>query len=114
MLKLQFVKGSIIKNLSQTFTDQQYQIASRHTLHRLLQCDVPYRSYLIKSFLQTIPQSGCKNLIGIDVSLQSLHGCKLNNVAWVVEFMDLHIVVKCKSLLSGHSKACCTITGHYT
>ena len=49
------------------------------------------------------------NLIDSHASLQSSHSCKLNTVAWVVELMYLHIVVKCESLLGGHGKARCTV-----
>ena len=41
----------------------------------------------------------CPNLIDSHVSFQSSHGCRLNTVAWVVEVMYLHVVVKCESLL---------------
>lgn len=34
------------------------------------------------------------NLIDGHVSLQSLHSCKLNIIAWVVESIYLHVVVK--------------------
>ena len=49
------------------------------------------------------------NLIDSHPSLQTSHNCKLNFVAWVIEFMYLHLVVKCKSLLSGHDKVHCTV-----
>ena len=44
-------------------------------------------------------------------SLQSLHSCKLNTVAWVGELTHLHVhvIVKCESLLGGHGKACYTV-----
>ena len=34
------------------------------------------------------------NLIDSHASLQSLHSCKLNIIAWVVESTYLHVVVK--------------------
>ena len=48
-------------------------------------------------------------MIDSHTRLQSLHGCKLNAVAWVVELTYLHIVVKCESLFGGHGKARCTV-----
>ena len=64
------------------------------SLTSALQYEAPYRGHLT-SFLQTVYQSGCVNLIGSHASLQSLHGCKLNTVAWVVELTYLHVIVKC-------------------
>ena len=52
-----------------------------------------------KKVLQIIRLSECPNLIDSHVSFQSSHGCRLNTVAWVVEVMYLHVVVKCESLL---------------
>ena len=49
-----------------------------------------------KVFLQITRQSGCENLIDSHACFQSSHGCKLNTVAWVVEFTYLHIVVDVK------------------
>ena len=63
----------------------------------------PYCSRLAK-FLQIICQSGCANLIDSHASLQRLHGCTLNIVAWVVELTYLHVVLKCESLLGGHGQ----------
>ena len=42
-----------------------------------------------------------------DISLQSSHSCKLNTIAWVVGLTYLHAVVKCESLLGGHSNMYC-------
>ena len=50
------------------------------------------------------------NLIDSNASLQSSHGFKLNTIAWVVELTYLHVVVKRESLLSGQSKAGCSVT----
>ena len=47
------------------------------------------------------------NLIDSHTSLQSSNSCKLNTVAWVVELMyNLHVIVKCESVLGGHGKVC--------
>ena len=71
---------------------------------------MPYRAHLTKFFfLQIVRQLGCVNLIDSHASLQSSHSCKLNTVAWVVELTNLHVVVKCESLLGGHDKARCTV-----
>ena len=48
-------------------------------------------------------------LIESHPSLQSLHGCTLSTVAWVVELMYLQVVVVGESLLGGHGKAHCTV-----
>ena len=60
-----------------------------------LQCNAPCCGYLIKPFffLQIIRQPGCANLIESRASLQSLHGCKLNPLARVVELTYGHVVV---------------------
>ena len=62
-----------------------------------------------KVFLQIVRQSGFMNLIDSHTSLQSLHSCKLNTIAWVVDLTHLHVIVKCESLLGGHGKARCTV-----
>ena len=62
-----------------------------------------------QSFLQSVRQLGYVHLIDSHASLQSSHSCKLNTAAWVVDLMYLHVIVKCEILLSGRSKACCTV-----
>ena len=48
-------------------------------------------------------------MIDSHASLQGLHSCKLNTVAWVVELTYLHVIVERESLLGGHGKARCTV-----
>ena len=59
-------------------------------------------NYTVRCALPWPPNKVFKNL-------QSSHSCKLNTIAWVVELTYLHVVVKCESLLGGHSKARCTV-----
>ena len=66
-----------------------------------------------ESVLQIIRQSGCVNLIDSDASLQSSQRYKLNTVAWVRELANLHVFVKCESLLRGHGEANWTATLEY-
>lgn len=66
-----------------------------------------------QSFLQIIRQSGCVNLIDSHASLRSSQRYKLNTVAWVVELTNLHVFVRCESLLRGHEEAHSAATLEY-
>ena len=70
---------------------QYFWQINTHLLPQQFGC-VYSASRLTVATFQIIRQSGCANLIESRSSLQSLQGCKLNTVAWVVELTCGHVV----------------------